>query len=100
MKAPPAAAVTQATARAVNASRFENMAAYLAYTNSTAAAIRKGSPVVYDPDQVIPVKGLADIERVHRENGRTAYKTPIDLKKVVDTKFVDEARAVLGKYKK
>jgi NitT/TauT family transport system substrate-binding protein len=78
----------------------ENMAAYLAYTNSTAAAIRKGSPVVYDPDQVIPVKGLADIERVHRENGRTAYKTPIDLKKVVDTKVVDEARAVLGKYKK
>jgi hypothetical protein len=29
MKAPPAAAVTQATARAVNASRFENMAANL-----------------------------------------------------------------------
>jgi NitT/TauT family transport system substrate-binding protein len=74
----------------------ENMAAYLTYTNSTEAAIRKGSPVVYDPDLVISTKGLADVERVHRENGRTAYKTPIDLKKVVDTKFVDEARAILG----
>ncbi|HVV94041.1 MAG TPA: ABC transporter substrate-binding protein [Hyphomicrobiales bacterium] len=74
----------------------ENIAAYLTYTNSTEAAIRKGSPVVYDPNLDISTKGLADVERVHRENGRTAYKTPIDLKKVVDARFVDEARAVLG----
>jgi NitT/TauT family transport system substrate-binding protein len=47
----------------------------------------------------IPVKGLADVERVHRENGRTDYDTPIDLKKVVDTEFVDKALADLGEAK-
>jgi hypothetical protein len=36
---------------------------------------------------------------VHRENGRTDYDTPIDLKKVVDTQFVDKALADLGEAK-
>ncbi len=78
----------------------KNIDAYLTYTSSTEDAIRKGTPVVYDPDMTIPVDGLADVERVHRENGRTDYDTPIDLKKVVDTQFVDQAIDVLGKYQK
>jgi hypothetical protein len=40
------------------------------------------------------------VERVHRENGRTDYDKPIDLKKVVDTQFVDKALAALGAAKK
>ena len=74
----------------------ENVAAYLKYVNSTEEAIRSGSPVVYDPNMVIPVDGLADVERVHRENGRTEYEEPVDLSSVVDTTFTDTAREILG----
>lgn len=74
----------------------ENIAAYLKYVNSTEDAIRNGRPVVYDPNMVIPVEGLADVERVHRENGRTDYEEPIDLSQVVDTTFTDKAREILG----
>ena len=73
-----------------------NIDAYLTYTNSTEAALRKGQPVVYDPNMAIPVDGLADVERVHRENGRTDYTTPVDMSKVVDDTFVKQALDVLG----
>lgn len=73
-----------------------NVAAYLGYVNATEEALRAGAPVVYDPDQAIPLEGLADVERTHRENGRTAYASPVDLANVADTQFVDWAREVLG----
>ena len=74
----------------------ENLAAYLAYTNSTEEALRAGVPVVYDPNQQIPVDGLADIEATHRSNGRTEYEETIDLSSVVDTTFTEEAIELLG----
>ena len=74
----------------------ENIAAYLKYVNSTEEAIRKGRRVIYDPNMEIPVEGLADVERTHRENGRTEYTDPIDLNSVVDTSFVDKAIELLG----
>lgn len=76
----------------------ENMTAYLSFMNTTEEAIREGTPVVYDPNMVIPLEGLADVERVHRENGRVQYEEPIDLDNVVDTSFVEWARDVLGEY--
>ncbi|MGE0252980.1 MAG: ABC transporter substrate-binding protein [Alphaproteobacteria bacterium] len=77
-----------------------NIEAYLTFTASTEEAIRKGTPVIYDPAQTIPVDGIGDQERVHRENGRTDYTTPIDLKKVVAGQFVAKANEVLGPPKK
>ncbi|MGB1286952.1 MAG: ABC transporter substrate-binding protein [Aggregatilineales bacterium] len=74
----------------------ENLAAYLTYTNSTEEALRAGVPVVYDPNQQIPVDGLADIEATHRSNGRTEYEDPIDLSNVVDTTFTENAVELLG----
>jgi NitT/TauT family transport system substrate-binding protein len=74
----------------------ENIASYLAYVNATEEALRAGAPVVYDPNQAIPLDGLADVERVHRENGRTDYDAPIDLADVADTQFVDWALEQLG----
>ncbi|MDZ7799384.1 MAG: ABC transporter substrate-binding protein [Trueperaceae bacterium] len=74
----------------------ENLAAYLRYVNSTEEALRSGRPVVYDPNVELPLDGLADVERVHRENGRTDYEEPIDLEAVVDTRFTEFAREVLG----
>lgn len=76
----------------------ENIAAYLTYVNTTEETLREGVPLIYDPNQEIPIEGLRDIERVHRENGRTEYDEPIDMSKVVDTSFVEYARSVLGEY--
>ena len=76
----------------------ENLAAYLAYTNSSEEALREGTPVVYDPNQVIPVAGLADVERIHRENGRTNYEDSIDLESVTDTSFTEQALELLGEW--
>lgn len=74
----------------------ENVAAYLAYVNTTEDALRKGVPVIYDPNQTISIEGLGDIERVHRENGRVQYTEPLDLSTVVDSTFVEWALSVLG----
>ncbi len=74
----------------------ENVAAYLAYVNTTEKALHKGVPVIYDPNQHISVEGLSDIERVHRENGRVEYSDPVDLSQVVDSTFVAWALSVLG----
>ena len=76
----------------------ENIAAYLAFVNSTEEAIRTGTPVLYDPDLTIPVDGLADVERVHRENGRTEYDEPIDLDNVIVTEFAEWALEMAGPY--
>ena len=46
---------------------------------------------------VIPTAGLADQERVHRENGRTEYSEPLDLGNVVDERFTKKALETLGK---
>ena len=73
----------------------ENVAAYLAYVNTTEEALKNGVPLIYDPEQNISVEGLGDIERVHRQNGRVQYTEPIDLSKVVNSSFVDWARAQL-----
>ena len=70
----------------------ENLDAFLTYLpGTTEEALQSGAPVVYDPNQEIPVDGLADVERVHRENGRTAYETPIDLADVVESSFMEWA---------
>jgi len=75
----------------------ENLKAYLAHVNTTEQALRAGDPVIYDPNQTISLDGLRDVERVHRENGRTEYKTLFDPQGVTDTSLVDWARSVLGR---
>ena len=75
----------------------ENIDAYLKHNPSTEAAIRTGSPVIYDPTVAIPVAGLSDIEAVHRRNGRTDYDKPLDMTKVIDERFTKKAVELLGK---
>ena len=53
--------------------------------------------MIYDPNQEISLDGLRDVERVHRENGRTEYKQAFDPATVTDTSVVDWARSVLGR---
>ena len=77
----------------------DNVAAYLAYVNTTEEALRKGVPVIYDPNQTISVEGLGDIERMHRQNGRVEYTDPIDLSQVVNASFGEWALSILGESK-
>lgn len=74
----------------------ENIEAYITYTNTTEEAIMNAVPFVYDPNMVIPLDGLRDVERTHRENGRTEYDEPIDLDNVVELSFVEQAIELLG----
>lgn len=74
----------------------ENVDAYLSYVNATPEAVAGDALLVFDPNQQIPVDGLADVEETHRENGRTEYSEPLDISQVVDTSFVDWAREQLG----
>ena len=75
----------------------ENLKAYLVHVNTTEQALKAGDPVIYDPNQMISLDGLRDVERVHRENGRTEYKIPFDPQGVTDSSLVDWARSVLGR---
>lgn len=74
----------------------ENVDAYLRYVNATPEAIQGDALLVFDPNQVIPIEGLADVEETHRENGRTEYSEPLDVSQVVDTSLVDWSREQLG----
>jgi NitT/TauT family transport system substrate-binding protein len=74
-----------------------NMDAYLKFTPSTPEAIKSGGAIVFDPNMAIPTAGLADIERVHRENGRTEYEKPLDMAKAIDERFANKAIETLGK---
>jgi NitT/TauT family transport system substrate-binding protein len=76
----------------------ENVDAYLRYVNATEEAIEGDRLLVFDPDQVIPVDDLADVERTHRENGRTEYEEALDLSGIVNNSFTDWAREVAGPY--
>ena len=51
-------------------------------------------PFQLELDDSEPV--IADIERVHRENGRTEYEEPLDLSKAVDETFTKKAIETLG----
>ncbi|MEO3999354.1 ABC transporter substrate-binding protein [Mesorhizobium sp. CAU 1732] len=75
----------------------ENLDAFMKHTASTEEALRSGSPVIYDPNVEIPVDGLSDLERVHRENGRTEYEEPLDISTVVDETFTAKAVETLGR---
>lgn len=89
-------------ARAMQGKKYldeKNMAAYMKYQRSSEKAIRKGMPMLFDPNLTIYTKSLGDIERIHMKNGRLTYSKPIDKKKVVDSSFQEYAVSVLGKAK-
>jgi NitT/TauT family transport system substrate-binding protein len=77
----------------------ENLAAYLKFVTSTADAIRKGKPQVYDPDLKVYIDSIENMEQVFRWAGWTAYTTEVPLDKMADTSFEENAVRVLGPFK-
>ena len=76
----------------------ENIKAYMTNTNTSEKALCTGKKLTYDPNIVIPVAGLKDIESVHRLNGSTEYTTELDLNNAVDERFTKKALGILGNY--
>lgn len=89
-------------ARAMQGDKFldaGNMAAYLKYQKAAEESIRKGMPMLYDPNLEIKMDSLADIERIHMKNGRLTYSQPMEKSNVADASFQQHAVSVLGKQK-
>jgi NitT/TauT family transport system substrate-binding protein len=86
-------------ARALQGDKFldpKNMAAYMKYQKASEESIRKGLPMLYDPNLEIKMQSLDDIERTHMKNGRLTYSTPLEKSNVVDTTFQQYSVSVLG----
>jgi NitT/TauT family transport system substrate-binding protein len=74
----------------------DNMKGYLRYVTSTEAAIRKGTPQVYDPDLKVYIDSIKNMEEIFRWAGWTNYTTEISQEKMADTSFAANAVKVLG----
>lgn len=85
--------------RAMQGDKFlddKNMAGYMKYQNASEEGIRKQISMLYDPNLEIKMDSLADIERIHMNNGRLTYSEPIDKATVVDPSFQEYAVSELG----
>ena len=78
----------------VSAGPFDSLNLALVGDDDPAATARNVELVLAD---FAPGARLADMEQVHRENGRTEYDKPLDLAKAIDTTFVAKAIKTLGK---
>ncbi len=88
--------------RAMQGSKYldpANLKGYLRYVTSTEAAIRKGTPQVYDPDLRMYIDSVKNMEEIFRWAGWTNYTTEISQEKMADASFVANALKVLGPYK-
>jgi len=76
-----------------------NLKAYLKYVTSTEDAIRRGRPQVYDPDLLVYMDSIKNMEEVFRWAGWTNYTTVIPQEKMADSSFTEQALKVLGPFK-
>lgn len=73
-----------------------NVQIYAKYTGATAAIIRATPPLIYDPNMKIATDSIKDQEQVYRESGWTDYTQALDVSKMYDTSFVENALKVVG----
>jgi NitT/TauT family transport system substrate-binding protein len=76
-----------------------NLKAYLKYVTSTADAIRKGRPQLYDPDLKVNMDSIKDMEEIFRWAGWTNYTTVIPQERMADLSFAEQAVKGLGPFK-
>jgi ABC-type nitrate/sulfonate/bicarbonate transport system substrate-binding protein len=85
--------------RAIQGSNYlsdDNVKTYVKYTGSTEAIIRSTPPLVYDPNMIIGKDSIVDQEKVYRESGWTEYSQAIDVQKMLDSSFAENAIKVVG----
>ncbi|MCS6871708.1 MAG: ABC transporter substrate-binding protein [Anaerolineae bacterium] len=68
------------------------------YTNVPSPVVMRMNRQYYDPNGVIPVADLEEVQRYFKSRGLLEYKELLDVPSLVDTSLVDAALKVIGKY--
>jgi len=74
----------------------ENVKIYVKYTGSNDKTIRETPALLYDPGMIITKDNIKDQEKIHRESGWTDYKQAIEVDKMFDGSFAENAVKTLG----
>ncbi|PJF31362.1 MAG: hypothetical protein CUN51_03250 [Candidatus Thermofonsia Clade 1 bacterium] len=77
----------------------ESLAAIIEkYTNVPAPVIMRMNRQYYDPNGVIPIADLEEVQRYFKSRGLLEYAELLDVPSLVDTSLVDAALKVIGEY--
>lgn len=77
--------------------RDENAAIIEKYTKTPAAIVKRAKPPIHEPNGVLNLTDMAAQQTYFLSSGALTYKTPLDLKGVIDTTFAERAVAIIGK---
>jgi NitT/TauT family transport system substrate-binding protein len=68
------------------------------YTQVPAAVVLRANRPYYDPNGVVPVTDIEELQRYFLERGVLEYTEPVDLSQYVDTSLVEKAVEALGEF--
>lgn len=83
-----------------NAFKTDEIAAIVEkYTKVPADVAKRSNAPTFDPNARFKIDDLQTMQQFYAERGGLTYKDPLDMKKEIDTSFVDAAVKKLGEYK-
>jgi NitT/TauT family transport system substrate-binding protein len=74
----------------------ENLAIIEQYTGVPADVVARANRSYHDPNGVVPVDDLAELQRFFAEQGQLSYDEPLDLSQFVNTRYAEAAVEALG----
>lgn len=74
----------------------ENLAIIEEYTGVPAAVVARANRSYHDPNGVVPIDDLEELQRFFMEQGQLSYDEPIDLTPLVNTSYAEQAIEELG----
>lgn len=73
-----------------------NLAIIEKYTGVPADVVKRANRSYHDPNGVVPIKDLMELQDFFMKQGELSYTDPIDLNKFVNSSYADEAVKELG----
>jgi NitT/TauT family transport system substrate-binding protein len=74
----------------------ENAAIIEKYTQVPADVVKRANRSYHDPNGVVPVADLMELQRFFRDQGQLSYDEDIDLASLINTSYAEAALAELG----
>lgn len=74
----------------------ENAAIIEKYTNVPAAVVKRANRSYHDPNGIVPVEDLMELQRFFRSQGQLSSDEEIDMVQFINTSYAEEAVAELG----
>jgi NitT/TauT family transport system substrate-binding protein len=74
----------------------ENLAIIEQYTGVPAEVIGRANRSFHDPNGIVPLADLEELQRFFAEQGQLSYTDPIDLSGFINTRYAEAAVAELG----